>query len=161
MAVPFGSESFITIVDVNSLKNGMIVINEEKGNFFKIKEITTCKTGKHGAAKASISGKDIRNGMNVVMSKSTAETAKVVQPKKRSYILQEFDEYDDCLYADPSVGRGQIETETLHLNQIEKSSVDVLKSMIDSHPDDEITFTTVTYPGFVLLEDIRTIKKKF
>merc|ERR1712116_101375 len=125
MAVPFGSESFITIVDVNSLKNGMIVIKDEKGNLMKIKEITTCKTGKHGAAKASISGKDIRNGMNVVMSKSTAETVKVVQPKKRSYILQEFDEYDDCLYADPSVGRGQIETETLHLNQIEKSSVDV------------------------------------
>ena len=59
-------------VSVGSLKKGELVMIKSKP--CKITEFTTCKTGKHGAAKALLTGIDILTGRRLECTYSTGDT---------------------------------------------------------------------------------------
>lgn len=58
-----------------------------KGNPCRVTEMTTAKAGKHGAAKASISGVDIFTGKNVEDSCPSTSNVEVPIVKKNEYTL--------------------------------------------------------------------------
>lgn len=155
-------EEFDSSVNANTLKEKTVIVADaDRKDYVRITSVTKVKTGKHGAAKVMISGKNIRTNLKAEMSFSGGSKVYVVIPVKKTYVLVDFDEEEDCIYADPLISTGYTEMETLHCNEIEKDRVKLLLETIKSAGEDAvIQFATVSCPGMVLLEEIAVVGSK-
>lgn len=155
-------EEFDSSVCANTLKERTIIVADaDRRDYIKIMNVSKVKTGKHGAAKVMISGKNIRTNLKAEMSFSGGAKVFVVVPVKKTYVLVEYDESEDCLFADPLVASGYAEMETLHCNEIEKDRIQLLIDTIKSAEEDSVIhFATVSCPGMILLEDITVVGSK-
>ncbi|KRH92913.1 Translation initiation factor 5A (eIF-5A) [Pseudoloma neurophilia] len=156
-------EDFDDALPANTLKpNMIIVLDASSKEYVKITSVDKVKNGKHGAAKIMITGKNVRTGNKAEVTFTGSVKVPIVQGVKTTYTLFDLDEEEDCLYAEPQTMGGQAEMITIHLNQIEKTGVELLKTTFSSIKGDEevISFVTMEYPGFMLVESAKAVSKK-
>lgn len=156
-------EDFNSSVAASTLKEKMIIVLDvSRNDYVRIGKVTKVKTGKHGAAKVMVVGKNIRTGAKAEVSYSGSNKVYVVVPVKKTYTLVEIDEDEDCIYADPFMMSGMAEMETLHLNEIDPNSALLLKNANKSldKNDSVITFATISYPRLIMIDDVNVVTKK-
>ncbi|KAG0416900.1 hypothetical protein EQH57_1074 [Dictyocoela roeselum] len=147
-------------VTAGSLKPKQIIVIEEGGktDYVKVEKISKVKTGKHGAAKVMISGSNIKNKKNVELSFTGGSKVEVIVPVKKQWVLIDYDEDDDCIFARLNVNDSV--PESLHCNEIDPECIRNFKIAYEALKDDEeLIFTLVTCPKLVMIDEIRTRKK--
>lgn len=147
----------------NKLKAGMVIVTDPNvKEYIKVTNIDKVKTGKHGAAKVMVTGKNVRTGNKAEAQFTGSTKVPIVLPSKSTYMLIELDEEEDCLYVEPITVTGQGEMMTLQLNEIDKSGVELIKTAYSSlnKEDDVLSFVTMSYPGLLLIDSVKTVSKK-
>merc|ERR1711915_97353 len=131
----------------------IIVTDANLKDYVKVTNIDKVKTGKHGAAKVMVTGKNVRTGNKAEAQFTGSTKVPIVIPSKSTYILIDLDEEEDCLYVEPVTVTGQGEMTTLQLNEVDKAGVELIKSAYSTlnKEDDLISFVTMTYPGLLLI----------
>jgi len=86
-------DNLYTFVEVSSLRVGSYIVHNERP--CKISEINVSKTGKHGAAKAVMTMKDIFTGSKHCTTYSTGDKVQAPIIQTREYILIDFTDDDD------------------------------------------------------------------
>lgn len=84
--------SLTTPIRAGEIKKGMIVML--KDHPCKVNEVTTSKTGKHGHAKASITGLDIFTGKKYIDISPTSHNMTKPVVSNKSYLLCDINDED-------------------------------------------------------------------
>lgn len=157
------TESFDDTRQANALKEGMVIVTDESTKeYVKITKRDKVKNGKHGAAKIMITGKNVRTGNKAEVTYTGGTIVSIVSPIKTTYVLSDLDDEEDCLYAEPFVSSGHAEIQTLHLNQIDKNGVELIRNTYKEINNDKesIVFITMAYPGLILVDSVKAVSKQ-
>jgi translation initiation factor 5A len=84
------SENLVTFVEVSTLRVGSYIVHNERP--CRITEINVSKTGKHGAAKAVMTMKDIFTGSKHCTTYSTGEKVQAPVIQIKEYTLVDIDD---------------------------------------------------------------------
>lgn len=158
-----GTSNFDDTRQANALKEGMIIVTDENNKeYVKITKKDKVKNGKHGAAKIMITGKNVRTGNKAEVTFTGGSIISIISPIKTTYVLADLDEDEDCLYAEPFISSGHSEIVTLHLNQIDKNGVELIKNTYKEMniDKDSLIFITMVYPGLILIDSVKTATKQ-
>lgn len=156
------SDDFDDSLSANTLKEGMVIVTDiGNKDYVKITKVSKVKNGKHGAAKIMITGKNVRTNNKAEVTFTGSSKIPIILPVKTTYNLIDLDEEEDCLYVEPVTMMGHGEMITLHLNQIEKTGVELIKtsSKLLQSKDDILSFITMEYPGLILIDSVKTANK--
>ncbi|EPR79328.1 Translation initiation factor eIF-5A [Spraguea lophii 42_110] len=154
------TESIFSKISAGDLKKGNILVLRENGyTYVKVGDISKCKTGKHGSAKALISGTNIKTTKGYEGTFSVSAGVEIAKPVKTMWIVMDIDEDDDCIYVEPNVKGGSAEMDTLQGNQINRDDVEkIYREYREMGSGDQLLIYTLMCPELILIDDIRVVK---
>lgn len=154
------TECTFEYIEAGSLNKKDVFTLEEpgKGEYYKVSELKTCKTGKHGAAKVLIKGKVLNNNKNFDKSFTGSSTVILVNMKKQSYVIEDIIDDGDILYMKPN-DNSDIYASNFYTGQIYKDDVKKIIEQFDAITKGGKTTAIVNLliaPNFIrLIEDLK------
>ncbi|KAM0674308.1 hypothetical protein GVAV_001929 [Gurleya vavrai] len=143
-----------------SLKVGFIIIVEkgEKRIYVKVTDVSKCKTGKHGAAKVMVSGKEVVSGKTYDNSFRGSDSILVSSLTKKQYILEDIFEENDDFYMRPADNSGT-PSQPHECNQFERDDVNKIIEIFMSNNRCELLISFSMTPEFKTVDDIKPVER--
>merc|ERR1711974_20559 len=138
------------------VKTGEIISEHMSGStYFKIKDLKKVKVGKHGAAKAMITGVNIKTQKNVELTTQQSTRLFKINPTQEAYQLLFIDSDNLSLLKvnDSSV------LKEVYFSDIVGGLEELKKAEANKGDDQDIVLTLVEYPAYSIIKDIRTNKQ--
>lgn len=129
-----------------------------KMTYIRVEEIDKAKTGKHGAAKVMVTGKVLGTGKKYDGSFKGDTPLHVVTLLKKSYVLLDILEHEDSLYIRPNDTSSDF-PDTFPCGEVNPDDLAKLKEAFEAGNRGELTFSMVSAPGFVAIDDIKAVQK--
>lgn len=143
-------------VAAGSLKPRNLLILDENGRreYVRINSVQKVKTGKHGAAKVMLSGKEIISGKNVVLTYNGSISVLIATLTKKQYVIEDIFEEEDSFYMRPNDNSG-VPSEVYPYNQMDQEDVNNVINAFNENNRNELLITLMMAPGYCSFEDIR------
>lgn len=143
-----------------SLKVGNILCYEEGGNkaYIKIRQLQKVKTGKHGAAKVMIQGKDISSGKSFIHTSPGGVTCSVVELTKKPFILEDIIDEENCFFMRPN-DNSNLGSDCYYCDKMDEEDVKEVRSQFEANNRGELSLMIVMAAGYISFENIRPNKQ--
>lgn len=143
-----------------SLKAGNILCHEEAGtkHYIKIKDLQKVKTGKHGAAKVMIQGKDISSNRTYNLSSPGGVTCQVVEFAKKPFILEDIIDEENGFYMRPN-DNSNLGSEIYYFDKMDPEDVKLVKEEFKKNNGNELSMMVVMAKDYISFENIRPNNK--
>lgn len=141
----------VTLVDAGSLHKGDLVMI--KGHPCKICAFDTAKVGKHGSAKAMITGIDIFTGQKYECTYSTSDTVDAPSVKRTEMQLVNIDEddYMTLLQENGELKENLKVPDSEHLKEVAKR----IHALFEAEGEKEIIVNVLSGMGFEMAVAVR------
>ncbi|KAM0677749.1 hypothetical protein BDAP_000705 [Binucleata daphniae] len=143
-------------IAAGSLKPKHLLIIDESGRreYVRINTVQKVKTGKHGAAKVMLSGKEIKTGKTVVLTYNGGISVLIATLTKKQYVIEDIFEEEDSFYMRPNDSSG-IPSEVYPYNQMDQEDVKSVIDAFNANNRQELIITLMLAPGYCSFDDIR------
>ncbi|KAF7682779.1 hypothetical protein TCON_2005 [Astathelohania contejeani] len=134
----------------------MIVKKKDSAEYLKINTISKVKTGKHGAAKVMISGQFLGLETNGNFTYNGGMKISIVVPKRKIYVLIDFDEHNDIILVKNSA-ETSYEIFELPIHNLSIEDVEELKKAYKyaKMTERELTFGLTACHDYCKVDDIK------
>lgn len=148
------------LISAGSLKPKHLLIVEENKNrkYVKVKTVTKVKTGKHGAAKVMVTGKELDTGATSVLTFNGGNSVTVATLTKKQYVVEDIIEVNGEFYMRPNDSSGE-GSQPYPYNKMDEEDVNNVIKAFEENNREELIVTLMMAPGYFSIEDIRPNNK--